>query len=91
MGGDGITSCFRNFEMKCRTGYLVPTKTKGENMPKIKYDKVQDFITSLVPSREPEMQKMEKYAEKKDFPIIGAACGYRAWKRCSNLPTVVSG
>jgi predicted O-methyltransferase YrrM len=43
---------------------------------KIDYDKTQEYIASLVPPREPEMQKMEKYAEENDFPIIGPACGY---------------
>jgi predicted O-methyltransferase YrrM len=45
-------------------------------MSKINYDSVQEYLTSLVPPREPEMQEMEKYAEKTDFPIIGAAGGY---------------
>jgi predicted O-methyltransferase YrrM len=45
-------------------------------MTKIDYDKTQEYIASLVPPREPEMQKMEKYAEENDFPIIGPACGY---------------
>jgi len=34
------------------------------------YSRTQEFLTSLVPPREPEMKKMEKYAEKTDFPII---------------------
>lgn len=49
-------------------------------MAKMSYDKVQDYITSLVPVREPEMQEMEKYAEKHDFPIIGPACGYYCYQ-----------
>jgi predicted O-methyltransferase YrrM len=49
-------------------------------MAKMSYDKVQDYITSLVPPREPEMQEMEKYAEKHDFPIIGPACGYYCYQ-----------
>jgi len=49
-------------------------------MAEISYDKVQDYLTSLVPPREPELQKMEKYAEKNDFPIIGAACGYYCYQ-----------
>lgn len=49
-------------------------------MPKISYDKVQDYLTSLVPPREPELQKMEEYAEKNDFPIIGPACGYYCYQ-----------
>jgi predicted O-methyltransferase YrrM len=49
-------------------------------MPKINYDKVQDYIASLVPPREPEMQKMEQYAEEHGFPIIGPACGYYCYQ-----------
>lgn len=45
-------------------------------MSKIDYDKTQDYIASLVPPREPEVQNMEKVAERNDFPIIGPACGY---------------
>jgi len=46
----------------------------------ISYDRVQEYITSLVPPREPELQEMEKYAEKNDFPIIGPACGYYCYQ-----------
>jgi caffeoyl-CoA O-methyltransferase len=49
-------------------------------MPEIVYDQVQEYITSLVPPREPELQKMEEIAEKNDFPIIGAACGYYCYQ-----------
>jgi predicted O-methyltransferase YrrM len=49
-------------------------------MPEIKYDAVQDYLTSLVPPREPELQKMEVYAERNDFPIIGPACGYYCYQ-----------
>lgn len=45
-------------------------------MAKLTYTAVQDYLISLVPPREPEMQKMEKYAAKTDFPIIGPAAGY---------------
>jgi len=45
-------------------------------MSTISYDKVQEYIASLVPPREPELLEMEKYAEKNKFPIIGPACGY---------------
>ena len=44
-------------------------------MPKINYDKLQDYLASLVPPRNAEMQKMEDYAEKNNFPALGAACG----------------
>ena len=49
-------------------------------MSEIAYDKVQDYLTSLVPPREPELQKMEEYAEKNNFPIIGPACGYYCYQ-----------
>ena len=49
-------------------------------MPEISYDKVQDYLASLVPPREPELQKMEEYAEKHGFPIIGPACGYYCYQ-----------
>lgn len=49
-------------------------------MPEISYDKVQDYLTSLVPPREPELQKMEEYADEKGFPIIGPACGYYCYQ-----------
>jgi caffeoyl-CoA O-methyltransferase len=49
-------------------------------MSEISYPKVQDYLTSLVPPREPELQKMEEYAEKNDFPIIGPVCGYYCYQ-----------
>ena len=49
-------------------------------MPEISYSKVQDYLTSLVPPREPELQKREEYAEKNNFPIIGPACGYYCYQ-----------
>jgi|SRR5687767_7206959 len=49
-------------------------------MTEISYDKVQDYLTSLVPPREPELQEMEAYAEKHGFPIIGASCGYYCYQ-----------
>ena len=49
-------------------------------MPEISYDKVQDYLTSLVPPRELELQKMEEYAEEKGFPIIGPVCGYYCYQ-----------
>jgi predicted O-methyltransferase YrrM len=49
-------------------------------MADISYDKVQEYLTSLVPPREPELVKMEKYAEENHFPIIGAACGYYCYQ-----------
>ena len=49
-------------------------------MSKIEYDKTQEYLASLVPPREPEIQKMEKYADENDFPIIGPACGYYCYQ-----------
>jgi len=49
-------------------------------MATISYDEVQDYLTTLVPAREPELQEMEKYAEKNNFPIIGPACGYYCYQ-----------
>jgi predicted O-methyltransferase YrrM len=49
-------------------------------MPEISYDKVQEYLASLVPPREPELQKMEEYADKNGFPIIGPACGYYCYQ-----------
>jgi predicted O-methyltransferase YrrM len=49
-------------------------------MPEINYDKLQEYLTSLVPPREPEMQRMEQYAEEHGFPIIGPACGYYCYQ-----------
>ncbi len=36
---------------------------------------LMDYLESLVPPRPPEMQAMEAYAEKTDFPIVGPSCG----------------
>src|SRR5512135_16784 len=49
-------------------------------MSEIDYQSVQDYLTSLIPPREPELQKMEDYAEKNHFPIIGPACGYYCYQ-----------
>ena len=49
-------------------------------MSEINYQSVQEYITSLVPPRRPELQKMEQYAGKNDFPIIGPSCGYYCYQ-----------
>ena len=49
-------------------------------MSEINYQSVQDYLTSLVPPREPELQKMEEYADKNNFPIIGPVCGYYCYQ-----------
>ena len=45
-------------------------------MAKLTYPTVQEYLIDLVPSRDIEMQKMEKYAARTGFPIIGPAAGY---------------
>ncbi len=58
-------------------------------MSEINYQSVQDYLATLVPPREPELQKMEEIAEKNDFPIIGPVCdddlSKRAQKHLSAL------
>ncbi len=49
-------------------------------MSDLDYDIVQNYLTALVPPRQTEMQTMEDYAEKNDFPIIGAAAGYACYQ-----------
>jgi len=49
-------------------------------MTDIYYDELQDYLSTLVPPREPEMQAMEKYADETDFPILGPACGYYCYQ-----------
>lgn len=49
-------------------------------MSTVNYDSVQDYLASLVPPREPELQKMEEYAEQNRFPIIGPVCGYYCYQ-----------
>jgi len=47
---------------------------------KLTYSAVQNFLTSLVPAREPEMVLMEEYADEHNFPIIGPAAGYNCYQ-----------
>jgi predicted O-methyltransferase YrrM len=49
-------------------------------MAEITYDGVQDYLTTLVPPREPELLEMENHAEQHGFPIIGPACGYYCYQ-----------
>ena len=41
---------------------------------------LMNYIDSLVPPRQPEMQAMEEQAEKMDFPIVGPASGYLCYQ-----------
>jgi predicted O-methyltransferase YrrM len=49
-------------------------------MPEIVYDKLQEYLTSLVPPREPVFREMEEYAEKNNFPALGPVCGYYCYQ-----------
>jgi predicted O-methyltransferase YrrM len=49
-------------------------------MSELTYQSVQDHLLSLVPPRGKEMQEMEAYAAKQDFPIIGPAAGYYCYQ-----------
>jgi caffeoyl-CoA O-methyltransferase len=49
-------------------------------MVTLNFDIVQEYLMSLVPPREAEMQIMEEYAEEHNFPIIGAAGGYYCYQ-----------
>ena len=49
-------------------------------MPVIDYDTLQDYLTLLVPPREPEMVEMEKYADEHGFPILGPVGGYYCYQ-----------
>ena len=40
------------------------------------YAVIQDFLVDLVPARDAEVQKMEEYARKTNFNIIGPSAGY---------------
>ena len=44
------------------------------------YAVIQDFLSGLIPPREAEMQSMEAYAQKTNFPIIGPAAGYMCYQ-----------
>jgi len=43
-------------------------------------DYLMGYLDGLVPPRPPEMQAMEAYAEKINFPIIGPASGYLCYQ-----------
>ena len=49
-------------------------------MSNIDYDKTQEYLETLVPAREPELQEMERYARKTNFPILGPVSGYYCYQ-----------
>jgi predicted O-methyltransferase YrrM len=44
------------------------------------YPKIQEYLTSLVPPRPPEVQAMEAYAQDHHFPIIGPVAGQMCYQ-----------
>jgi caffeoyl-CoA O-methyltransferase len=44
------------------------------------YNGIQDYLTGLVPPRDPELQAMEAYAAEHHFPIIGPVAGYLCYQ-----------
>jgi caffeoyl-CoA O-methyltransferase len=44
------------------------------------YSQIQKHLISLVPKREDELQAMEAYARREEFPIIGPAAGYLCYQ-----------
>jgi caffeoyl-CoA O-methyltransferase len=44
------------------------------------FDQINDYLDGLVPERPEEMRRMEAYAEKTHFPIIGPVCGYLCYQ-----------
>jgi predicted O-methyltransferase YrrM len=59
-------------------------------MSELNYQSVQEYLAALVPPRERELQKMEKYAEENNFPIIGPVCGYYCYQlaRMTNAKSI---
>lgn len=43
---------------------------------RMEFLQINDYLNTLVPERPAEMQAMEAYAERTNFPIIGPVCGY---------------
>jgi predicted O-methyltransferase YrrM len=39
-------------------------------------ERLNDYLTGLVPPRPPELVRMEQYAKEHGFPIIGPICGH---------------
>jgi len=46
---------------------------------KILPDRIEQYLTGLVPRRADELRKMEQYAARTDFPIIGPTCGHACY------------
>lgn len=47
--------------------------------------KIAEYITNIIPPRPPELKKMEEYAEKHNFPIIGPMCGHLCYQMARTI------
>lgn len=48
-------------------------------------ERISSYLENLVPPRTPELRKMEAYADKHDFPIIGPICGHLCYQLARTL------
>lgn len=48
-------------------------------------EKISTYLENLVPPRAPELVKMESYADKHAFPIIGPICGHLCYQLARTL------
>lgn len=46
---------------------------------------LSDYLENLIPPRHPEIQKMEEYATKHNFPIIGPICGHLLYQMARTI------
>jgi hypothetical protein len=53
-------------------------------------DHLSTYLDGIVPTRPPEMQAMEAYAQKIDFPIIGPASGHLCYQLARLAPGAFS-
>jgi caffeoyl-CoA O-methyltransferase len=44
------------------------------------YERIQEYLSTLVPARPDEMLVMERYAQEHNFPIIGPVAGYYCYQ-----------
>jgi caffeoyl-CoA O-methyltransferase len=46
---------------------------------------LNEYLENLVPPRQPELKKMEDYAAKNNFPIIGPICGHLCYQMARTI------
>jgi len=46
----------------------------------LNYARIQEYLTTLVPRRDPEMLRMERSAKRSGFPIIGPVAGHYCYQ-----------